>query len=817
MSARRMRLENVAMIPDHHHAHSPRPVPGAQPRDEPAALDPVCGMSVMPSTAKHRLELDGASYFFCSARCLQKFEAAPDAYRAPRPRPQASADSSGVEYTCPMHPEVVQLGPGSCPKCGMALEPKLATIEPAEDHELADMRRRFYVSLALTGPLFVLAMGEMLPGDPIGHALGGMTLTWLELALATPVVTWGAAPFFVRGWRSIRTMSLNMFTLIALGTAAAFGYSLVATLAPGLFPAAMRGHRGTVDVYYEAAAVITTLVLLGQVMELRARSRTSDAIRSLLRLAPKTASRLDRDGGEKNVLLSELRVGDLVRVRPGERVPTDGEVVGGASAVDESMLTGEPVPVEKAPGDRVTGGTLNGHGALVVRVDRVGKDTMLSKIVAMVSDAARSRARVQKLVDRVSAWFVPLVIVAAVITFAVWVLVGPEPRLAHALASAVAVVIIACPCALGLATPMSIMVSTGVGAHAGVLVKDADALETLSKITTLVVDKTGTLTEGKPRVHAVDVEPGIDRGWLLALVDAAERGSEHPLARAIVEHAAGEAKPYVGAAPRIEAVRGFGIRAEVSGKVLLFGTAKLLEREGVAVPEDVLRRAEEARRTGKTVSFAAVDGAYAGMWSLGDTLKATSKAAIERLRAAGVRVVMLTGDARTSAVAIAHQLGLGEADVVAEVLPDGKARVVAEHEAAGEVVAMAGDGINDAPALATADVGIATGTGTDVAIESAGVTLVKGDLRGIERAVRLGRATLGNIRQNLLLAFGYNVLAVPIAAGALYPLLGVTLSPMLAAAAMSLSSVSVIANALRLRLALGGSHGAAIASPRTRH
>jgi len=702
-----------------------------------------------------------------------------------------------------MHPEVVQLGPGTCPKCGMALEPRAPSVELAEDHELSDMRRRFLVSAALTAPLFVLAMGDLVPGDPIGHALGGPALTWIELALATPVVAWGAAPFFVRGARSIATRSLNMFTLISLGIAAAFGFSLIATFAPGLFPPAMRGHRGTVDVYYEAAAVITTLVLLGQVIELRARSRTSGAIRSLLALAPKTARRVGDDGAEGDVPLTDVRAGDRLRVRPGERVPTDAVILEGASSLDESMLTGEPIPVERGEGDRVTGGTLNGDGALVVRAERVGEDTILAQIVAMVSEAARSRARVQRLVDRVSAWFVPAVMLVAAGAFFAWVLLGPEPRLAHAIVSAVAVVIIACPCALGLATPMSIMVATGSGAHAGVLVKDADALEALSRVTSVIVDKTGTVTEGRPRVHSVEPAPGVDRAELLALVAAAELGSEHPLARAVVAHAADEgAKPHLRAS-RTEAVRGSGITASVDGRELLFGAARLLIDRGVPVPAEALARAEELRAAGETVSFAALDGSYAGLWAIGDTVKPTAKRAVEELRAAGVRVLMLTGDARTSALAVARQLGLDESDVVAEVRPDDKARVVGERVARGEIVAMAGDGINDAPALARAHVGIAMGTGTDVAIESAGVTLVKGDLRGIVRALRLGRKTMRNIRENLVLAFGYNALAVPIAAGALYAALGLTLSPMIAAAAMSLSSVSVIANSLRLRRALG--------------
>jgi P-type Cu+ transporter len=698
-------------------------------------------------------------------------------------------DATGVEYTCPMHPEVVQIGPGTCPKCGMALEPRVATAEAHEDHELADMQRRLLISAILTAPLFVLAMT-------------GAASSWVQLALASPVVFWGAAPFFGRGIDSVRTWNLNMFTLIALGTFAAYAYSVIATLAPGLFPPAMRGHHGAPDVYFEAAAVITTLVLVGQVLELRARSRTSDAIRSLLALAPKTARLVHSNGTEEDVPLPHVRAGDRLRVRPGERVPVDAVVLEGASAVDESMLTGEPGPVEKGAGDTVTGGTLNGNGALVVRAERVGEDTVLARIVAMVSQAARSRARVQRLVDRVSAYFVPAVVGIAVLAFAVWLVAGPEPQLAHALVSAVAVLIIACPCALGLATPMSIMVATGVGAHAGVLVKDADALEMIGKVNTLVVDKTGTVTEGKPRVHAIEMEPGVDRAEVSKLVAAAEAASEHPLARAIVDRARSE-NAYVELRDvRVQAVRGFGIEADVAGRRVLFGTTKLLEDRGVPIPADAAHRAEELRAEGRTVSFAAIDGTYVALWALGDTVKATSKEAIAALRAAGIRVVMLTGDARTSALAVAREIGLEERDVVAEVLPEEKARVVEERKARGEIVAMAGDGINDAPALASAHVGVAMGTGTDIAIESAGVTLVKGDLRGIVRAIRLGKATMRNVRQNLALAFGYNTLAVPIAAGILYPAFHLTLSPMIAAAAMSLSSVSVIANALRLRQAL---------------
>ncbi len=807
------------MTTEHHEpAHAAPPARGADPAAATrSAKDPVCGMTVDPARAKHQLEHEGETVFFCSAGCLAKFRADPARYtqeKTPqgaepqKPRPAAPAAtraaSGSAEYTCPMHPEIVQKGPGSCPLCGMALEPKEMTADasPAENAELVDMQRRFLVSAALTLPLFVLAMAEMLPGDPIGHAVGMDRRPWIELFLCAPVVLWGGWPFFVRAVDSVRHASPNMFTLVALGTGASFGYSVVALLAPGLIPAAMRGHGGMVPVYFEAAAVITTLVLLGQVLELRARARTGDAIRALLRLAPKTARRITEEGVEEDVPLDQVAVGDRLRVRPGERVPTDAVIAEGRSAIDESMITGEPLPVEKGPEDRVTGGTLNGDGALIVRADRVGRDTLLAKIVTMVSDASRSRAPVQKLVDRVSAVFVPAVIAAAAISFAVWFLVGPEPRIAHGFVAAVAVLIIACPCALGLATPMSIMVATGTGAHAGVLVKDAEALETLSKVTTLVVDKTGTLTEGKPRVQEVELVADVDRSVVIGRVAAAELGSEHPLARAIVEHARDAGIAAAVGKAQTEAVRGRGLVSVHGESKLLFGTRELLVDAGVEIPEAVLARAEVLRATSATVSFAALDGRYVGLWSIADTIKPTTREALQGLRDLGLRIVMLTGDAKTSALAIARELGIAPADVVAGVAPEGKARVVADLKRDGAVVAMAGDGINDAPALATADVGIAMGTGTDVAIESAGVTLVKGDLRGIVRAVRLGRATLGNIRQNLALAFGYNILAVPIAAGALYPAFGLLLSPMLAAAAMSFSSVSVIMNALRLRRAL---------------
>jgi Cu+-exporting ATPase len=710
----------------------------------------------------------------------------------PEPRPPAAAP--GAEYTCPMHPEVIQPGPGACPLCGMALEPRLVTAEEEASPELRDMQRRFRVSLALSAPLLVLAMADMLPGMPMRHALGG-SLQWVELVLATPVVLWGGWPFFQRGWASVVRASPNMFTLIALGTGTAYAHSVVATAFPGAFPAAFRGHGGEVAVYFEAAAVIVTLVLLGQVLELRARSRTGNAIRALLGLAPKTTRIVRDDGTEADVPLAEVAVGARLRVRPGEKIPVDGVVLEGRSAVDESMVTGEPIPVEKTAGERVTGGTVNGTGGLVLRAERVGSETLLAQIVRMVSEAQRSRAPIQRLADAVAAWFVPLVVAVAVVTFVVWGLVGPEPRLAYALVNAVAVLIVACPCALGLATPMSVMVGVGRGAMAGVLVKNAEALEVLERVDTLVVDKTGTLTEGKPRLTAVRVLPGVDEADLLRLAASVEQASEHPLAAAIV--AASRAR---GGEPawveEFHSHTGKGVTGTVGGRNVVLGNPALFEEVGVDA-RALAEAAEALRREGQTVMLVAVDGRPAGVLGVEDPVKASTPAAIAALHAEGIRIVMLTGDGRSTAEAVGRRLGIDE--IHAEVLPQQKGELVRQLRAAGRVVAMAGDGVNDAPALAEAAVGIAMGTGADVAMEAAGVTLVGGDLRGLMRARRLSRVTMRNIRQNLFFAFVYNALGVPVAAGVLYPALGLLLGPMLASAAMSLSSVSVIGNALRLR------------------
>ncbi|HKC13802.1 MAG TPA: heavy metal translocating P-type ATPase [Vicinamibacteria bacterium] len=751
--------------------------------------DPVCGMRVDPARAAGQHAFAGRTYYFCNPHCLERFRANPESYLRPAPAPPAAVPG---DYVCPMHPEVVRSEPGSCPICGMALEPRTAAAVEERNPELEDLTRRFWASLILTVPVFLLAMTDMLPGRPLHIPPRAQGL--LEMALATPVVLWGGWPFFQRMWASFLHRRPNMFTLIGLGTGAAYLYSLAATLFPSAFPASFRGHGGQIDRYFEAASVVVVLVLLGQVLELRARSRTSGAIRALLSLAPRTARRLEAEGTEADVPLEQVRPGDRLRVRPGERIPVDGVVAEGASAVDESMITGESIPVEKTPGGRVTGGTVNGNGTLVMRAERVGTETLLAQIVRMVGEAQRSRAPIQRLADVVSGYFVPAVVIASALTFTVWSVRGPEPRLAHALLAAVAVLIVACPCALGLATPMSIMVGVGRGARAGVLIRDAAALETLEKVDTLVVDKTGTLTEGKPRLVTVE---GGEEAELLGLAASLERGSEHPLAAAVVARAQAKGlllRPVTG----FQARTGLGVTGRVGGRTVALGSQALLE-ELAAPPGPLAERAETLRREGQTVVFLAVDGRAVGLFGVTDPIKPSTPEALRLLRELGLRVVMLTGDSATTAAAVARELGLDGFE--ADVRPEGKAEVVKQLQAQGHVVAMAGDGINDAPALASAQVGIAMGTGTDVAMESAGVTLVKGDLRGIARAIRLSRATMRNVRQNLFFAFVYNALGVPIAAGVLYPLFGLLLSPMVAAAAMSFSSVSVITNALRLRKA----------------
>ena len=772
-------------------------------------IDPVCAMTVNPQHAAGEYEYKGETYYFCGTHCLHKFREDPERFLIKASAPAtiqltrkkeselvAARTGEKIEYTCPMHPEIVRDAPGFCPICGMALEPRTATLEE-DNSELVDMKRRFWVSLALSLPLLLLSMSEMLPGDPVRTAIGPQFSNWISLVLATPVVLWGGWPFFVRAWFSIVNRSLNMFTLIGLGVAVAYVYSLIATVVPQIFPASFRDHMGNVPVYFEAAAVITTLVLLGQVLELKARSSTSAALRALLGLAPKTARRIAPDGSEADVPLEHVMKGDVLRVRPGEKIPVDGVVLEGSSAVDESMVTGESIPVEKHAGDRVIGATVNGTGSLVMRAERVGSETLLSQIVQMVADAQRSRAPIQRLADVVAGYFVPTVILIAIVTFFVWALVGPEPRMAYAIINAVAVLIIACPCALGLATPMSIMVATGKGAHAGILFRNAEAIEVLREIDTLVVDKTGTLTEGKPKLVTVASAAGFDERELLQLAASLERGSEHPLAAAIVAGAE-ERGVALLKAESFESLTGKGVKGSVNGRAVALGNRALLEELGAGA-DALSTRAEEQRREGQTVMFVVVDGKAAGILGVADPIKDTTPEAIRQLHDQRIRVVMLTGDSRTTAEAVARRLGIDE--VVPEVLPTQKADVVKRFQNEGRKVAMAGDGINDAPALAQADVGIAMGTGTDVAMESAGVTLVKGDLRGIVRALRLSRATMQNIKQNLFFAFVYNTLGVPIAAGVLYPFFGLLLSPMIAAAAMSFSSVSVIANALRLRTA----------------
>ncbi|MBS0233876.1 MAG: heavy metal translocating P-type ATPase [Proteobacteria bacterium] len=772
---------------DHiHHSH------GAETNAAHMAKDPVCGMSVDPHTAKHRADHAGKPYYFCCAGCRTKFLADPGKYLKPA-EARAEPVPEGTIYTCPMHPEIRQIGPGSCPICGMALEPDVVTAEAAPNAELQDMTRRLWIGLALALPVFLLEMGGHL--FDLHHLISPTVSNWVQFILATPVVLWAGLPFFERGWKSLRTRNLNMFTLIALGTGVAWGYSVVATLLPGAFPASLRGMDGAVPVYFEAAAVITVLVLVGQVLELRARDQTSGAIRALLNLAPKTARRMRPDGSDEDVAVDAIVVGDRLRVRPGERIPVDGEVTDGKSNVDESMVTGESMPVSKGVGAKVIGGTINGSGALIIHAGKVGRDTMLGRIVQMVADAQRSRAPIQRLADQVASWFVPLVISVAVLAFIAWMTFGREPRFAYALIAAVSVLIIACPCALGLATPMSIMVGVGRGAQSGVLIKNAEALERMEKIDTLVVDKTGTLTEGKPKVTAIRTVSGIDETELLKLAASLEQASEHPLGAAIVA-AARERNIALATASDFSAPSGKGVTGRIDGHSVVIGNAKILESAGISA-SSLSPDAENLRADGATAIYIAVDGRAAGLIAIADPVKATTASALKSLKESGIHVVMLTGDNATTAKAVAAKLGID--DVKADVLPEDKSRIVSNLRRQGHAVAMAGDGVNDAPALAAADVGIAMGTGTDVAIESAGVTLLKGDLEGIARARRLSEATMSNIRQNLFFAFIYNAAGVPIAAGVLYPVFGLLLSPVIAAAAMSLSSVSVIGNALRLR------------------
>ena len=780
----------------HHDAHQHGHLADAGPVAG-AVKDPVCGMTVDPQTTLHRTTHSGTDYYFCSAGCRQKFEAEPARYLVPNSlgseKPAAPAPA-GIVYTCPMHPQIRQFGPGSCPICGMALEPEVATADTGPSAERVDMERRLWIGLALAVPVVILEMGGHLTNL---HLVSPAISTWIQFALATPVVLWAGWPFFVRAAQSLRTRNLNMFTLIAMGTGVAWLYSVVAALAPSVFPAAFRGADGTVAIYFEAAAVITVLVLVGQVLELRAREQTGGAIRALLDLAPKTAQRVRMDGTDEDIGLDAVAVGDRLRVRPGEKVPVDGALLEGRSAVDESMVTGESMPVTKSAGDRLIGGTINQTGSFVMRADKVGGETLLARIVQMVAQAQRSRAPIQRLADQVSGWFVPLVIAVAVVAFTAWALWGPEPRFAFGLVAAVSVLIIACPCALGLATPMSIMVGIGRGARAGVLIRNAEALERFEKVDTLVVDKTGTLTEGKPKVVAVTAVAGWTEDELLRLSASLERGSEHPLAAAIV--AAAQARQLkLSDSDDFDSPIGKGVVGTIEGRRIVIGNRRIMDDAGIGVAA-LEAEAERLRHEGATALFASVDGTAVGVIAIADPVKATTPDAVAALRKAGVRIVMLTGDNRTTAQAVAHRLGISE--VEAEILPEDKARVVEKLRGLGRVVAMAGDGVNDAPALAAADVGVAMGTGTDVAIESAGVTLLKGDLQGIVQARRLSRATMGNIRQNLFFAFIYNAAGVPIAAGVLYPVTGLLLSPIIAALAMALSSVSVIANALRLRFA----------------
>lgn len=780
------------------------------------AIDPVCKMTVDPASAEWHYYHAGTTYYFCSRMCFEKFSAEPEPFLKPkfvsigglgskpqmdmshmRPAPMLTASRS-QEYFCPMDPEVVSDKPGACPKCGMALEPRVISLEDAENPELLEMTRRFWICLALTIPVFLLAMSDMIPGQPVHRALGLRAVTWIQLALASPVVLWGGWPFFQRGWASIINRSPNMFTLIAIGTGTAFLYSLVALFVPDIFPVSFRGHTGEVPVYFEAAAVITTLVLLGQVLELRARSQTSSSIKSLLGLAPKSARVIRSNGTEEDIPLEIVVVGARLRIRPGEKVPVDGIVVEGQSALDESMITGEPLPVEKAVGSKITGGTINGTGSLVMRAERVGSDTLLAQIVQMVAEAQRSRAPIQRIADKVSAWFVPAVVLIAIVTFIVWSVVGPEPRFVYALVNAVAVLIIACPCALGLATPMSIMVGTGRGALAGVLVRDAAALETLAQVNTLVLDKTGTITEGKPKLITIVAVEGWTEAEVLQLAASLEKASEHSLAAAIVAGAQ-EKGLSLAAVQGFRSITGKGVTGKVDGKNIALGNQSLFDE--LQINSSALRdQAESLRENGQTVMYVASDQQSAGLLGVADPIKETAAAAVALLHTDNLRLVMLTGDNKTTAQAVADKLKIIE-EVIAEVLPSQKAEAIKRLQGQQLKVAMAGDGVNDAPALAQADVGIAMGTGTDVAIQSAGITLIKGDLQGIVRARNLSKAVMRNIRQNLFFAFLYNALGIPLAAGVLYPFLGVLLSPMIASAAMTFSSVSVISNALRLRKA----------------
>jgi P-type Cu+ transporter len=775
----------------HAHAHVGGDCGGAHSK---TVKDPVCGMNVDPLASKHRFDHNGETFHFCSAGCRTKFAADPARYLGAAVGKTKDVAIAGAIYTCPMHPEIRQIGPGDCPICGMALEPLDASLDTGPNPELADMTRRFWAGLALSVPVLLLEMGgHLFPS--LHHMIAPAASAWVQLIFATPVVLWAGWPFFARGGRSLLTRNLNMFTLIAMGTGVAWAYSLAATLVPGAFPIAFRQADGGVALYFEAAATIIVLALLGQVLELRARAQTSGAIRALLELAPKTARRLTADGTEEEVTLDRIVAGDRLRVRPGEKIPVDGTVLEGRSNLDEAMVTGESMPVAKGIGDALIGATLNQTGALVMRADKVGADTMLARIVQMVSDAQRSRAPIQKLADQVAGWFVPLVIAVALVAFAAWAAIGPEPRLAYGLVAAVSVLIIACPCALGLATPMSIMVGVGRGAGLGVLIKNAEALERLEKVDTLLVDKTGTLTEGRPRLTAIVSAEGFPENDVLRLAASVERASEHPLARAVVEAAQARSLA-LEAVGDFASTTGKGAGGIVEGRAVLVGNAAFLQEAGVpAAP--LAERADALRREGATAIFVALDGRLAGVLGIADPIKATTAPALAALREAGIRVVMLTGDNRATAEAVGRTLGL--ADIEADVLPADKNAIVNRLKREGRVVAMAGDGINDAPALAAADVGIAMGTGADVALESAAVTLVKGDLMGIVRARRLSAATMANIRQNLFFAFAYNLAGVPIAAGVLYPLWGIVLSPIVAAAAMALSSVSVIGNALRLR------------------